>query len=211
MISNPENDVTTARMITESLLVEAQAVEEAHAAVLADPGLGPLVARTADLVEHAGYIESLQADEQRDIVEAHRRHLSVAQWRDQVEAAVAYAESWEYAAAIWEDQGEQYAAAYEDDAGERWEDQGDAYGVQLGDTAAAAVTTAPRQRTHLPASERTIREHLADLPDWMIDECIGWTREREGRGWQFTSGTAAAIHWLDDAQRARPGHPVDRF
>jgi hypothetical protein len=208
MISNPEHDVTIARMTTEALLEEARAVEQAHAAVLSDPGLGPVVARTAELVERAGYIESLHAEEQRDIVEAHRRHLSVAQWRDQVEAAIAYAESWECAAAIWEDQGEQYAAAYEDDAGgEGWEDQGDAYGVRFDGAAAAAVTTVPRQRTHLPASERTIREHLADLPDWMIDECIGWTREREGRGWQFTSGTAAAIHWLDDAQRTQPGHP----
>jgi hypothetical protein len=56
-------------------------------------------------------------------------------------------------------------------------------------------------RAHLPASERAIREHLRDLPDWMIEECLLWTHEREDRGWQFTSGTAAAIHWLDDAQR----------
>lgn len=35
----------------------------------------------------------------------------------------------------------------------------------------------------------------------MIEECLLWTRAREARGWQFTSGTAAAIHWLDDAQR----------
>lgn len=62
-------------------------------------------------------------------------------------------------------------------------------------------------RTHPPASERTIREHLRDLPDWMVEECLLWTREREGRGWQFTGGTAAAINWLDDAQHSARGKP----
>ncbi|WP_430786901.1 hypothetical protein [Actinoplanes sp. G11-F43] len=56
-------------------------------------------------------------------------------------------------------------------------------------------------RTHPPASERSIRDHLREFPNWMIEECLLWTREREGRGWQFTSGAAAARHWLDDAQR----------
>lgn len=61
-------------------------------------------------------------------------------------------------------------------------------------------------RAHRPVSQRTIREHLREFPDWMIEECLLWTRERESRGWQFTSGTAAAIHWLDDAQR--PARPI---
>jgi hypothetical protein len=90
------------------LLERAQVVEQTHAANLADPGLGPAVARTADLVEQAGYIEMAQADERQDIVDAHRRGLTVAQWQDRVEAAIAYAESPEYAQAVWERQGEQY-------------------------------------------------------------------------------------------------------
>lgn len=56
-------------------------------------------------------------------------------------------------------------------------------------------------RQHLPASESTIRAELAGFPDWMVEESLTWTREKEARGWQFTSGQAAACHWLDAARR----------
>jgi hypothetical protein len=36
-----------------------------------------------------------------------------------------------------------------------------------------------RERHHPPASERTIRDYLTGHPEWLIDDCIGWTRERE--------------------------------
>jgi len=131
---SPEHDVTIARMVTEALLEQAQAVEQTHAANLADPGLGPAVARTAGLVERAEYIEMAQADEQHDIVEAHRRGLTVAQWQDRIEKAIAYAESPEYAQAVWERQGEEYAAAHDDAGEEDWEHQGDAYTARFGST-----------------------------------------------------------------------------
>lgn len=121
----PEHDVTIARMVTEALLEQAQTVEQTHATNLADPGLGPTVARTTDLVDRAEYIEMAQADEQCDIVEAHRRGLTVAQWRDQVEDAIAYAESPEYAQAVWERQGEEYGDG-------DWQYQGDAYTAPFG-------------------------------------------------------------------------------
>ncbi|GAB1646873.1 hypothetical protein [Krasilnikovia sp. MM14-A1259] len=131
--TGPEHDVTIARMVTESLLESAQEVERAHAAVLMDPGLGPALARTADLVEQAELVEMAQADEQRDIVEAHRRGLPVGEWRDQVEAAIAYLESPEYAQAVWERQGEEHADEEhtgEERTGEDWESQADAYRVE---------------------------------------------------------------------------------
>lgn len=113
-------------------------VEQPGVAAAAEPGLGTLVARTAELVEQAGYIESWHADEQRDIVEAHRRGLTVTQWRDQLEAAIAYAESPEYAQAVWERQGEEYAATLGDDADDAdqddWENEADAYTARFGDT-----------------------------------------------------------------------------
>jgi hypothetical protein len=111
----PEHEVTIARMVTESLLEQAQAVERTHAANLADPGLGPAVARTAELVQQAEYIELQQADEQRDIVEAHGRGLTIEQFQDRIDKAIAYAESPEYAQAIWERQGAEYAAGPDDD------------------------------------------------------------------------------------------------
>ena len=62
-----------------------------------------------------------------------------------------------------------------------------------------------RERHHLPASERTIRDYLTGHPDWLIDDCIGWTREREAIGHQFTDGTAAAQHWLAATNRTVTG------
>ena len=118
----PEHDVTIASMVTADLLEQARMVEQTHAANLADPGLGPAVARTAELVERAGYIELAQADEQRDIVEAHRRGLTVTQWQDRIEAAIAYAESPEYAQEVWERQGLEDAAV-DGDGEEDWESQ----------------------------------------------------------------------------------------
>lgn len=53
------------------------------------------------------------------------------------------------------------------------------------------------ERHHLPASETTIRQHLPGHPDWLIQECLDWTRDREARGHQFTDGSAAVQHWLD--------------
>ncbi len=96
------------------LLEQAQVVERTHAANLADPGLGPALARTEALMEQAEYIEMEQADERRTIAEAHRRGLTVEQWRDRVDAAIAYAESPEYAQAVWERQGEEYANDWQD-------------------------------------------------------------------------------------------------
>lgn len=63
------------------------------------------------------------------------------------------------------------------------------------------MSDAPPVRTHPPASEKTIREALANHPEWMVQECITWTRDREARGHQFTNGAAAARHWLDGQQR----------
>ena len=130
----PQHVVTIASMVTADLLEQARLVEQNHAANLADPGLGPAVARTAELVERAEYIELALADEQRDIVEARRRGLTVAEWRDRIEAAIAYAESPEYAQAVWERQGEEAAAvdaAVDGDGDEDWEFQADAYTVRF--------------------------------------------------------------------------------
>jgi hypothetical protein len=104
--STPEHDVTVAEMVTQSLLEQAQKVEQRHAEVLTDPGLGPAVARTTELVQQAELIEMIRDEEQHEIEEAHRHGRTLAQWRDDLEAAIAYAESPEYAQAVWERQGE---------------------------------------------------------------------------------------------------------
>lgn len=117
---SPEYVVTLARMVTESLLEQAQRCEQEHAAVLADPGLGPALARTTELLEEAELIENWRAEEQRTIMEAHRRGLSLAQWRDRIEDAIADAESPGYAQGIWEGQGDEFTRLVQD---------GDAHGV----------------------------------------------------------------------------------
>jgi phosphoenolpyruvate-protein kinase (PTS system EI component) len=125
-------------------------VEQPGVAAAAEPGLAALAARTAELVEQAECIESWHADEQRDIVEAHRRGLTVTQWRDQLEAAIAYAESAEYAQEVWERQGEEYAAALgdgadQDDWEDDWENQSDAYTARLGGTTERAAEDPQRE------------------------------------------------------------------
>jgi hypothetical protein len=67
-------------------------------------------------------------------------------------------------------------------------------------TAPAAALADP-DRAHQPVPERALRAHLAGFPQWLTDECLAWTREKEARGWQFTGSSAAATHWLQHAQQ----------
>lgn len=61
-----------------------------------------LVRRTADLLDDAGLIETWTSDQAAFIAEAGRRGLTVEQYEDRIEAAIAYVESGDYAQDIWE-------------------------------------------------------------------------------------------------------------
>jgi hypothetical protein len=50
--------------------------------------------------------------------------------------------------------------------------------------------------THAWTDENAIREYLVGHPEWMIEDCIGWTHEREAVGHRYADAAAAAQHWL---------------
>lgn len=64
-----------------------------------------LVRHTGELLQDADLIETWTSDRTTGIVDAHRRGLTFTQYQDRIDAAVAYAESPEYAQAVWERQG----------------------------------------------------------------------------------------------------------
>lgn len=70
--------------------------------------LAGLVAATAELLDEADLIETWTSDQAAFIAEAHRRGLSVEQYEDRVDAAIAYIESGDYAQDVWERQAGLY-------------------------------------------------------------------------------------------------------
>jgi hypothetical protein len=161
------------------LLAQAQVVEQTHAANLADPGLGPALARTEALVEQAEYIEMEQADRQRDIVEAHRRGLTVEQYQDRVEAAIAYAESPEYAQAVWERQGEQYANDRQDT--EHDPADADPFGYEA-EARAADEALAERMRTDIDHRRQVLGAARGKDPaDMNREEYAAWSADADDR------------------------------
>lgn len=75
--------------------------------------LAAAVAETARLVEEAGYVEVWNEEVRTDIAAAHSRGMTYNEYDDYREAEIAYAESWEYAADMAEQQMERYAAEFE--------------------------------------------------------------------------------------------------
>ncbi|MEV0733419.1 hypothetical protein [Polymorphospora sp. NPDC050346] len=73
-----------------------------------------LVDLTADLLVQADSIESWADDRRELIIGAHQRGLTVAEYEDAIERAIAYYESGQYAQDLWEEQGDLYGLPHAD-------------------------------------------------------------------------------------------------